>query len=70
MMVPIETPLTFSGFHDNVLREFGPMFQQLGVTAVQGGGGSAHLHEQARGRLAECAASPATSSLACSSTAI
>jgi hypothetical protein len=41
MMVPIETPLTFSGFHENVLREFGPIFQQLGVTAVQGGGGSA-----------------------------
>src|SRR5581483_7931846 len=41
MMVPIETPLTFSGFHENVLREFSPLFQQLGVTAVQGGGGSA-----------------------------
>src|SRR5689334_2366056 len=41
MMVPIETPLTFSGFHENVLREFGPLFQQMGVTAVQGGGGSA-----------------------------
>jgi hypothetical protein len=38
MMVPIETPLTFSGFHENVLREFGPLFQQMGVTAVQGGG--------------------------------
>lgn len=37
LMVPIETPLTFSGFHDNVLREFGPLFQQLGITAVQGG---------------------------------
>lgn len=32
---PIETPLTFSGFTDNTLREFGPMFQQMGVTAVQ-----------------------------------
>jgi hypothetical protein len=40
LMVPIETPLTFSGFGDNVLREFGPLFQTLGVTAVQGGGGS------------------------------
>ena len=37
LMVPIETPLVFSGFHDNVLREFGPMFQQMGVSAVQGG---------------------------------
>ena len=36
-MVPIETPLVFSGFHDNVLREFGPMFNQMGITAVQGG---------------------------------
>lgn len=40
-MVPIETPLAFSGFHDNVLREFGPLFQQLGIAAVQGGAGSA-----------------------------
>ena len=40
MMVPIETPLTFSGFNDNVLREFAPLFQTLGVAAVQGGGGS------------------------------
>ena len=37
MMVPIDTPLVFSGFHDNVLREFGPMFNQMGITAVQGG---------------------------------
>ena len=40
MMVPIETPLMFSGFHDNVLRDFGPLFEQLGITAVQGGGAS------------------------------
>src|SRR6266851_7129485 len=38
LLTPIETPLTFSGFNENVLREFGPMFQQLGVSAVQGGG--------------------------------
>jgi hypothetical protein len=37
LMVPIETPLVFSGFHDNVLKEFGPMFNQMGITAVQGG---------------------------------
>lgn len=37
MLQPIETPLTFSGFHDDVLRQFGPMFQQMGVTPVQGG---------------------------------
>ena len=37
IMVPIETPLTFSGFHPNVLTEFGPLFDQLGLVAVQGG---------------------------------
>ncbi|MEX2262847.1 MAG: hypothetical protein WD696_12905 [Bryobacteraceae bacterium] len=41
VMTPIETPLTFSGFHNNVLREFGPLFEQLGIAAVQGGAGSA-----------------------------
>jgi hypothetical protein len=41
LLTPIETPLTFAGFHDSVLREFGPMFQQMGVTAVQGGAGGA-----------------------------
>ena len=40
-MVPIETPLVFSGFHENVLREFGPMFNQMGITAVQGGAAAA-----------------------------
>src|SRR5215469_57498 len=36
-MVPIETPLSFSGFHENVLRDFGPIFQQLGIAVAQGG---------------------------------
>jgi hypothetical protein len=40
MMVPIETPLMFSGFHQNVLRDFGPLFEQLGITAAQGGSAS------------------------------
>ena len=40
-MVPIETPLTFSGFHENVLAEFRPLFQQLGLTAAQGGASGA-----------------------------
>ncbi len=40
IMVPIETPLMFSGFHENVLRDFGPVFEQLGITAVQGGSAS------------------------------
>jgi hypothetical protein len=29
-LVPIETPLTFSGFHQSVLREFGRLLDQLG----------------------------------------
>src|SRR5258706_10901037 len=41
LMTPIEMPLAFSGFQENVLREFNPLFQQLGITAVQGGAGSA-----------------------------
>jgi hypothetical protein len=40
MMVPIETPLMFSGFHESVLRDFGPLFEQLGITAAQGGSAS------------------------------
>ncbi|MBI4874769.1 MAG: hypothetical protein HY822_09070 [Acidobacteria bacterium] len=38
---PIETPLAFAGFHENVLREFGGLFQQLGLTPVQGGASAA-----------------------------
>ncbi|MBI1789978.1 MAG: hypothetical protein HYR60_20805 [Acidobacteria bacterium] len=50
MLVPIETPLTFAGFHDSTLREFGPLFQQLGVTAAQGGAaGAIHTAKPARG---------------------
>jgi len=41
LLIPIETPLMFSGFHETVLREFGPMLQQQGISAVQGGAGSA-----------------------------
>ena len=39
-MVPIETPLSFAGFHDNVLREFAPLFQQMGMTVAAGGASS------------------------------
>jgi hypothetical protein len=38
MMVPIETPLAFSGFHDSVLKAFQPVLQEMGITAVQSGG--------------------------------
>jgi len=34
----------FSGFTESALREFGPMFQQLGITAAQGGGAGTALH--------------------------
>jgi hypothetical protein len=37
MMTPIATPVTFSGFSDAALHEFAPVFEQLGLTAVQGG---------------------------------
>jgi len=40
LMVPIETPLVFAGFHDDVLRDFGPLFDQLGIAAVRGGASS------------------------------
>lgn len=39
VLTQIETPLAFSGFDPSVLREFGPLFQQLGLAAVQGGAG-------------------------------
>jgi hypothetical protein len=37
MLIPIETPLVLSGFTESALAEFGPMFQQMGIAAVQGG---------------------------------
>lgn len=40
-MVPIETPLTMSGFHTEVLTQFGPMFRQMGLNPVQGGASAA-----------------------------
>jgi hypothetical protein len=39
-MIPIETPLTFAGFNQNVLREFNPFFQQMGMTVAAGGASS------------------------------
>ena len=43
LMIPIETPLMFAGFTESTLREFGPMFQQLGIHAVAGGASSSTL---------------------------
>ena len=39
-MVPIETPLNFAGFNENVVPEFAPEFQQMGMTVSGGGGAS------------------------------
>lgn len=36
-MIPIDTPVTLSGFTEATLREFGGMFQQMGLKPVQGG---------------------------------
>jgi hypothetical protein len=41
VMTPIETPLVLSGFSENTVRAFEPMFSQMGVIAVQGGAGAA-----------------------------
>ncbi len=39
IMEPIEAPLAFSGFTEDTLREFGPLFRQMGVHMVRGGAG-------------------------------
>jgi hypothetical protein len=36
---PIATPLLFSGFNEDALKAFSPLFNQLGVAAAQGGAG-------------------------------
>jgi hypothetical protein len=41
MMVPIEAPVGLAGFTDDTMRRFGPLFQQMGVTAVQSGAAGA-----------------------------
>jgi hypothetical protein len=38
-LVPIESPLVFSGINGDTLRDFSSVFQQMGVRAVQGSGG-------------------------------
>lgn len=39
-MVPIETPLNFAGFGENVLPQFVPEFSQMGMTVAGGGASS------------------------------
>ncbi len=38
-MTPIATPITMSGFSEEAVRQFGPIFNQLGLTVAQGGAG-------------------------------
>jgi hypothetical protein len=42
-LVPIEAPLAFSGFSQSTFEQFGPLFQQLGITPVQGGATASSL---------------------------
>jgi hypothetical protein len=39
-MIPIETPLYLSGFHENVIREVAPIFEQMGMQVAAGGASS------------------------------
>jgi hypothetical protein len=49
-MVPIETPLAFSGFTDEAIRQFAPVFQGMGIVTVQGGAGAdIHTNKPAPG---------------------
>jgi hypothetical protein len=41
MMTPIATPVTMSGFSDDSVNAFAPIFNQLGLTVAQGGAGGA-----------------------------
>jgi len=43
VLTEIETPLTFSGFDESVLREFSGLFQQMGIRVAQGGAASTSL---------------------------
>ena len=36
-LIPIETPISFSGFGEAALREYGGFFHQMGLTTAQGG---------------------------------
>ncbi len=41
MMTPIATPIAMSGFSDEAVHEFAPIFNQLGLQVMQGGAGGA-----------------------------
>ena len=38
-LIPIDSPLVLSGFTEATMREFGPMFKQMGISLAQGGAG-------------------------------
>src|SRR5580692_8258757 len=42
-MTQIETPLVLSGFTEGTVRAFEPLFSQMGIVAVQGGGAAGNL---------------------------
>jgi hypothetical protein len=44
VMVPIGAPVGLAGFTDDAIRRFAPVFQQLGVTAVQSGSAGAAIY--------------------------
>jgi len=43
IMTPIDTPLVLSGFSAQTIGAFSPFFNQMGITAVQGGSGAGPL---------------------------
>jgi len=43
VMTPIDTPLVLSGFSREAVNAFQPLFQEMGITAVDGGAGAADL---------------------------
>ena len=42
-MTPIDTPLVLSGFSESAVNAFQPLFNQMGIVAVQGGASAAYL---------------------------
>ncbi len=44
-MTPIETPLSFTGFNESVLRTFADTFKQMGVTVAMGGASGGSLSD-------------------------
>ena len=54
-MVPIETPLNFAGFNENVVPEFAPEFQQMGMTVAGGGAASTMISPKPVARMAAIA---------------